>query len=61
MHRLFDYLVNFCLTYFLLHVKELSFCFQFCFFNCNFDIFISDDKQTDEMWYYLQKNCDAGG
>ena len=50
--------MNFYFTYFLSHVKESSFCFQFYFFNCNFDNFISDDKQPNEMWYCLQKNCD---
>ena len=29
MRLLFDYLVNFNLIYFLLHVEELSFCLQF--------------------------------
>ena len=41
MRRFFDYLVNFYFIYFLSHVEELSFCFQFCSFNCNFDFFLS--------------------
>ena len=39
MRWLLDYLVNFYFIYFLLHVAELSFCFQFFSFNCNFDFF----------------------
>ena len=31
MRWLFDFLVNFYVIYFLLHVEELSFCFQFFF------------------------------
>ena len=42
MRRLFDYLVNFCFIYFLLHDEELSFYFQFFSFNCNFDFFVSN-------------------
>ena len=39
--KVFDYLANFYFIYiyFLLHVEELSFCFQFFSFNCNFDFF----------------------
>ena len=37
MRWLFDFLVNFYFIYFLLHVQELSFCFQFFSFNNNFD------------------------
>ena len=39
MRWLFDYLVKFYFIYFLFHVEELSFCFQFFSFNCNFDFF----------------------
>ena len=45
MQWLFDYLVSFYFTYFLLHVEELSFCFQFFFLLIAILIFfISDDK-----------------
>ena len=39
MRWLLDYLVNFYFIYFLLHIAELSFCFQFFSFNCNLDFF----------------------
>ena len=39
MRWLFYYLVDFYFISFLLRVEELSFCFQFFPFNCNFDFF----------------------
>ena len=41
MQSLLDYFVNFYFIYFLLHVAELSFCFQYFSFSFNFDIFLS--------------------
>ena len=61
MRWLFDYLVNFFFIYFLLHVEESSFCYQFFSFNYNLDFFISDEKQSNKMGYYLQKIYDVGG
>ena len=54
MWWLFDY---FYFIYFLLHVEELNFCFQFFSFNCNFDFFYQW-WQINKMWYYLWKNPD---
>ena len=59
---LFDYLANFYFIYFLLHVEELRFSFQFFFLLIAILIFlISDAKQSQKMRYYLRKNRDAGG
>ena len=49
MRWLFNYLVNFYFIYFLLHVEELSFCFQFFTFNCNFDFFY-------QWWQIIKRN-----
>ena len=44
-----DYLVNFYFIYFLVHVKETSFCFKFFSFNCNFDFFY-------QWWQIIKRN-----
>ena len=56
-----DYLVNFYFIYFLLHVEELRMCFQLFSCNCDFDFFISDDKKSNEMQYYLRKTAMRAG
>ena len=42
-------MVNFYFIYFLLHVEELNFCFQFFTFNCNFDFFY-------QWWQIIKRN-----
>ena len=54
MRWLFDYLVNFYFIYFLLHVEELIFCFQFFSFNCNFD-FLSVMTNKQNVVLFLKK------
>ena len=56
---LFDYLVNFDLIYFLLHVEELSFCFQFFSFNDTFDSFYQWWQIINQNAVLFTKNGDA--
>ena len=52
---LFDYLVNFYLIYFLLHVEELSFCFQF-FLIAIFILLVMTNKQNAVL-FTNQSRC----
>ena len=57
-----DYLVNFYFIYFLLHVAELSFSFQFLSFTFNFDFFLSimTNNQTKCSVIYKKFAMQAG-
>ena len=42
--------MNFCFIYFVLHVEQLSFYFQYLSFNCNFDFF-------NQWWQVIKQNA----
>ena len=56
MRWLFDYLVNFFFIYFLLHVQELSFCFQLFSFNCNLDFLSVIRNNQNKCAIIYEKN-----
>ena len=60
MRWLFDYLVNLYYIYFLLHVEELSFCFQFFSFNWNFHFFNQWSQIIKRNAILFTKNSGCG-
>ena len=60
MRWLFDYLVNFFFIYFLLHVEESSFCYQFFSFNYNLDFFYQWWQTIKQNGVFFTKNLRCG-